>query len=180
MTKTVTSIFVVLFVLFKNLNRLQLFLFGQTEIVKVGNNSLRSQCDCCLETLRKMKNILHSTFFDSIHLFKLQISQSLGTELVQTSLNGAVTPQKLKNVFALFQACRSTYAECKVKLKTGVVCIFVARGGQKAMPPQMFRKYSHFALWVAFFQTKWCYSPKIKHFAPPKVFGLATPLIVWW
>jgi len=39
-----------------------------------------------------------------------------------------------------------------------------------AMPPQMCRKYSHFDLWVAFFQTKWCYSPKIKLFAPQKNF----------
>jgi len=52
------------------------------------------------------------------------------------------------------------------------------------MAPQIFRKYSHFAFSVAFFQTKWCYSPKIKHFAlPPKFFGspqnfwLATPLV---
>jgi len=30
----------------------------------------------------------------------------------------------------------------------------------------MFRTYSHFVLWEAYFQTKWCYSPKIKHVGP--------------
>jgi len=37
---------------------------------------------------------------------------------------------------------------------------------KEAMPPQRFRKYSHFVLWEAFFQTKLFNSPKIKHFAP--------------
>jgi len=49
--------------------------------------------------------------------------------------------------------------------------IGVARGGKGAMPPQIFRKYSHFVLWEAFFQTKYCYSPKIKHLAPQKFLG---------
>jgi len=45
-------------------------------------------------------------------------------------------------------------------------CIGVARGTKGAMAPQIFGKYSDFVLWEAFFQIK-CYSPKIKHFAPP-------------
>jgi len=45
------------------------------------------------------------------------------------------------------------------------------RGEQRGHDPQIFRKYSHFAVSVAFFQTKRCYSPKIKHFGPPKNFG---------
>ena len=35
-----------------------------------------------------------------------------------------------------------------------VPIIGVARGGQRGHDPQMFRKYSHFVLWEAFFQTK--------------------------
>ena len=35
------------------------------------------------------------------------------------------------------------------------------QGGQRGHGPQIFRKYGYFALWVAFFQTKLCYSPKI-------------------
>jgi len=48
------------------------------------------------------------------------------------------------------------------------------------MPPQVFRKYSHFVLSEAFFQTKQCYSPKIKHFAPPQNFwaGYATACVL--
>jgi len=39
------------------------------------------------------------------------------------------------------------------------------------MPSKMFRKYSHFVLCVAFFQTKYCYSPKFKYLALPKFLG---------
>jgi len=51
------------------------------------------------------------------------------------------------------------------------------------MAPQILRKYSHFVVWEAFFQTKYYYLPKIKHFAPPTILcssqitGLATPLV---
>jgi len=34
--------------------------------------------------------------------------------------------------------------------------------------PQIFRTYSHFVVWEAISQTKYCYSPKIKRFTPPK------------
>jgi len=34
------------------------------------------------------------------------------------------------------------------------------------MPPKNLGKHSHFVFWEVFFQTKWCYSPKIKCFAP--------------
>jgi len=44
------------------------------------------------------------------------------------------------------------------------------RGPKGPCPPQMFRKYSHFVLWEAFFQTKWCYLPKFNHFVPPIFF----------
>jgi len=52
-----------------------------------------------------------------------------------------------------------------------------SQGVKGAMPPQILGKYSHFLLWEAFFQTKQCYSPKIKHFGLPKYFGLAVPLV---
>jgi len=39
------------------------------------------------------------------------------------------------------------------------------------MPPRRFRTYSHFVLWEAVSQTKYCYSPKIKYFAPKKILG---------
>jgi len=50
------------------------------------------------------------------------------------------------------------------------------------MPPNIFRKSSHFSLWMAVSPKIYCCSPKIKHFipskffGPPKKFGLATPL----
>ena len=48
----------------------------------------------------------------------------------------------------------------------------VAKG---AISPQIFRKYSHFVLWEAFFLAKYCYSAKIKHFGPPNFWaGYAT------
>jgi len=46
------------------------------------------------------------------------------------------------------------------------------------MTPKLLER-SHFVLRDAFFQTKQCYSPKIKHFATPPIFGLATPLVAW-
>jgi len=54
-------------------------------------------------------------------------------------------------------------------------------GIQGGHAPPIFRTYSHFVLREAFFQTRWCYSPKIKNFVPPKffppyIFGLAAPL----
>jgi len=57
-----------------------------------------------------------------------------------------------------------------------------SQGGPKGpCPLQIFRQYSHFVSWDACFQTKYCYSSKIKHFSPhkffaPQIFGLATPL----
>jgi len=45
---------------------------------------------------------------------------------------------------------------------------------------QIFRISSHFVLWQAVSQTKYCCSPKIKHLGPSKIppnFGLATPLL---
>ena len=43
--------------------------------------------------------------------------------------------------------------------------------------PKIFRISSHFVLWEVVSQTEYCCSPKIKHLAPPKKFGLATPLV---
>jgi len=40
----------------------------------------------------------------------------------------------------------------KLAFNTVIACLIgVARGGKGAMPPQMFRKYSYFVLWKAFF-----------------------------
>ena len=38
-------------------------------------------------------------------------------------------------------------------------------------PRDIFSIYCHFVLWKAASQTKYCYSPKIKHFGPPKNLG---------
>lgn len=43
-------------------------------------------------------------------------------------------------------------------------------------PLKSFRTYSNVVLWDAFFQTKWCFSAKIKHFGSSQIFRLATPL----
>jgi len=56
------------------------------------------------------------------------------------------------------------------------------QGEPGAMPPHIFSISSHFVLWEAASQTKYCCSPKIKNFVPPKFFGplqnfgLAAPL----
>jgi len=39
-------------------------------------------------------------------------------------------------------------------VKTHSAAIGVARGAKGSWLPQIFRKYSHFMLWQAFFQTK--------------------------
>jgi len=52
-------------------------------------------------------------------------------------------------------------------------CMGVARG---AKGTQILSISSHFVFWESASQTKYCCSPKIKHFGPPKFFGLATPL----
>ena len=44
-------------------------------------------------------------------------------------------------------------------------------------PPQFLENIVSFVLWEACFQTKYCYSPKIKHFVLSKISGLATPLV---
>jgi len=42
--------------------------------------------------------------------------------------------------------------------------------------PQCKPAFSHFVLWEAVSQRKYCCTPKIQHFGPPKIFGLATPM----
>jgi len=49
-----------------------------------------------------------------------------------------------------------------------IKCIGVARGGLGTMHP-IFGTYSHFVLWEAVSQTKYCYLPKIKHFGPSQI-----------
>jgi len=70
----------------------------------------------------------------------------------------------------------------KMTTKTSRYRCFIHRRSQEGQrghgPPQIFRKYSHFVLWEAFFQTKCCYSPKIKRFGPPNFWaGYATGFI---
>jgi len=51
-----------------------------------------------------------------------------------------------------------------------------SEGGPRAHASQIVSISSHFVLWEAVSQTKYCCSSKIKHFGPQKNFGLATPL----
>jgi len=44
-------------------------------------------------------------------------------------------------------------------------------------PPNFWKKKTFFVLWEAFFQTKECYSPKIKYFVIPQIFW---PLTNFW
>jgi len=53
-----------------------------------------------------------------------------------------------------------------------------AKGAQGPWPPQIFSIYSHFVLREAVYQTKECYSPKIKHFAHPSF--VAAPRFLGW
>ena len=56
----------------------------------------------------------------------------------------------------------------------GLLCgpIGVARGGRGPWPHKIFGiSHSHFVLWEAVSQTKYCCSPKIKRFGPPKILG---------
>jgi len=47
-----------------------------------------------------------------------------------------------------------------------------SQGGPGCHAPAKFLAYTvNFVLWKAAFQTKYCYSPKIKHFGPPKMLG---------
>jgi len=56
--------------------------------------------------------------------------------------------------------------------------IGVARGAKRAMPPQIFRKYSHFVPWEAFFPNKTVLFAENQTFFPPKFFHL--PKFLGW
>ena len=51
------------------------------------------------------------------------------------------------------------------------------QGSLGSHTPQISIISCHFVLWEVVSQTKHCFSPKVKRFAPPQNFGLATPLI---